>query len=357
MSLRLEIANQLLAGLYATRVVPHELSVDSLGPVLARLREASDDVHPGASVRITRAHLPAPTTLAHSGSGLIRAVQQIRLEINDGAGQETALIGTLRYDARPAAEVTDDESALRVYLDTQQGNDTAAFEVSDDSPIQLRDAEAAQIFDAFLSNAIWLQLQVKAVPPILAPRVSLPFDRGVDARITAVRTGTSATAEGDGSLHLGIAVGIGADPIPPSALPDQVEPASDVFGRTPVNLVSTIHEATLQAVTTAAIPSLQAKASAIPGLDVRVKTTTVQLRPPEGIRLVVDAYAKHFCPLGVELDFTGTVDARPTVHDGRIAVLTDDVDIDLDNSDVIVCTITSLIYFCCRASDRSGCSP
>ena len=350
-SVRLEVATEVLAGLYATRVIPRGLPAGQVPLGLSQLRELSDDIPDADGLAVGALHLTAPPRAEVAPDGGVRLSQALRLDVDlvrNTAPRRTtvtSLSGVLHHDARPSARETT-PGVMRIELDVHPTTPTGTeeFLIDAGSPIQARDDDALAAFTNLVVVAVRAALQ-KLGPVVVSPDLRLPFDRAVRVRVLAAETGTAATSTGAGALHVGVMVGFGDDavagPVPAGSALD-----SDPFRGSAVNVAVSLHEATLQAAAAASTDRLERRLNAkVPFFTAAVESATVALRPPDTIRLAADAHITDFCGPGpfnfIDLDFSLVMEVETSVFDGTIR-LEGDPEVDFSNGDVALCALSAL---------------
>lgn len=349
--LRLEVLSHVLDGLYDAFVWPHGLPPDDVPAILLeRLRALSDDIPDVDGLTMGALHLTAAPTVTAGPDGALRLSQPLRLEV-DVAGPPrttvTSLTGVLHYLVRPVADVVGDGNRLVLGLGTEE---TEEFTVDGDSLVRPRDEAALQEFSEFVTALVALARTQLPSDVSVSPVLGLPFANEVPVRILAARTMAAPTEAGAGAVYVGVMVGFGGDVEVPDQIPEPGTLAADLFGGSGVNVVATVHEATLQAALTASIPTIQrkaqAKANELPvAIDLVVDSTGLEIESPGTIRTVVKAKLVDFCGVFVntiDLDFTVSADARiRQIFDGTIVVEAVP-GVDFDDSDAALCALTTI---------------
>jgi hypothetical protein len=350
-SVRLEKVDEVLAGLFATRVWQQGLSPAEVGPLVSLddLRGLSDDVPELEGLAVGALHLTAAPKVEVGPSGALRLAQPLRIDVDlirETAPRRTtvtSLSGIFQYDAQPRAEETA-PGVISVALDASLGLDTEEFQVSDDSLIQPRTAEALTVFASgfvpLAAAVIREELSDRSL--VICPDLH-PFD--IPVRVFAAEARTAATSSGSGALNVGILVGFGDDAVAPR-IPDLDVLEADPFGDSAFTVKVTVHEATLQAAADASVDAVEREMNdRVPLVKVVVDSATVQLRPPDTLRLKISAHIPDFCGPGpfnfVDLDFDVILDAEVSVPPETIR-FEGDPEVDLDNTDAALCVIASL---------------
>ena len=357
LSLRLEVVNQVLAGLYATRMWPRDIPPDELGGsvTLQDLRDLSEDIPAAEGLSVGAVHLTAEPTVEVGAEGLVRVAQRLQFDVDVvEAGIRTTttfLSGVLRYDAQPQGQGENDGAITISFAPplAVRGD----FSVDPVSPIQPRSSDTLSRFSAKIESIVHLLVVTETRGITVDPGLRLPFDASVPVRIVAIRTGTAETGTamgpiGIGAIHIGVRVVFSDDvDVPASEIPDVVR-ITDPFGASTINIVTSVHESTLSAAATAMrnslgetlLAAIRAKVPDVLVRSVLVRSVESELAEPHLIRMAADVSLPNFCGLfhTVDLDLSISADIEMSVFDGTVR-LEADAEVDFSNADLVACAL------------------
>lgn len=337
---RMSIANEVLAGLHANRTWPEIIFLDEMLPTgtLDLLAGAFVVDRPGG--RIGRLEFTAPPTITPVRDGLDRVALTIPFRLNFERISEvmfrkvrtvvTFASGRLRLVVGLTTRVVPVSVAARnleIQVDLTQSQE-ARLDLDADSPVQRVNPPNPGEVDGLaviLQNALQQQL-ADTLRVTISAAIPLPLGK-LEIRETALVT------RGDAVL-----VGIKVQGTPGAGNPDTLVP---LFPDANANFYTRVHDQVIRLIVQAAARSGQltqlAKAThpdaVIDSADVVFGTNTISVQAKGKI---VD-----LCPLGVDLGFTSTTTLTTTLEGTRIRV-DKSTDQNLDNTDAILCAVTSL---------------
>jgi hypothetical protein len=336
----MSVANAILAGLHANRTIPDVLFLDELlsSGTLDLLQGAFVVDRPGG--RIGRLELTTPPTLAPIRDGVDRIALTIPFRLNFERVSSvlrrqvrtviTFATGRLRLEVglvTRTVPVSVSARNLEIQVDLSS-SDEARLEIDPDSPVQRRNPPEPGQSDGLaiiLQNALQQRL-AGSLRVTISAAIPLPIGR-LEIRETAIITREDA-----------LLVGVKVQGTPGAGNPETL---TALFPDAETNYFTRVHDQVLRLIVRSAARSGALTRIAkethpdavIDSADVAFGDGTIEVRATGKI---VD-----LCPLGVDLGFTATTTLTITLEGTRIRV-EKSTDENLDNTDAVVCTITSL---------------
>jgi hypothetical protein len=248
--LKLEKVNEVLAGVYATRSIPRDVSLGtgstagSLDTLLSVLRNELVGVPPGADIRIGTLHITAPPTVT-----ALPTPTRPNTPIDPTARLQIHLPVTLDFDRRPASgpfqpavatmkavahfgiavSARIEETTLRVTAGPIPGIVAAAdperlrLTIAADSPLPPKDAGSGDRIGLAVELGGFQKILTDiAVATSLAPRVKLPIGAGFDVLVRHVDL-RAVPSSGAGHLMVGLEIGAEPTPVPLTGQPELLE--------------------------------------------------------------------------------------------------------------------------------------
>lgn len=356
-AIRMELINEVLAALYAGFTWPHAIAPDKAGLLfpLDALKAFAAGIPEESNIQVGALNFTAaPTVSPIAGTERVLLHQPFSLDIDrvralpfPNLGPQrtrvTALDGMLQVGLQVIAEFETPDRLSFVFdgFPADPGTPEAVrIEVSTASPLQPRSPQTLSELEREVNGRFNLAILTGAIRQAysICPEVHLPLGSGVPIRVQRVDIRSVDTA-GGGALVAGALLGPSATPDADAGDPSRLQ---DPFGTPAANLYSRAHEALLRKVVRQALESgeLQRLASEERD-DVRVEGADLELRPNE-IRVILKARLVDACSLNKDLGFTATQIYRYSVFNGQITV-TEEQDVNLDNSDVVFCVVTGLL--------------
>lgn len=338
--IRTSSANEILAGLLASGTIPDTVFLDEV------LSSGEIDLLMGAFVvdkpggRIGRFQVTAPPTVAPLRDGFDRVALTIPFRLNferishivtgDIRTVVTFATGRLRLSVGLVTSIVPVSIAARnleIQLDLSNSSD-ARLELDANSPVKRVNPPPPDQADGFaiiLQNALQQKLAATLRMTISAS-IPLPIGK-LEIHETALLT------RGDAIL-VGIKVQGTPSPGNPATL-------TALFPNASTNLFTRVHDSVLRLIVQSAARSGELTRIAkqthpdavIDSADIAFGNGTIQM--------IAKGKIVDLCPLGVDLGFTTTTTLTVTLESTRIRVQKDTSN-DLDNTDVILCVITSL---------------
>lgn len=338
--LRTSAANEILAGLLASGTIPETIFLDEV------LSSGEIDLLMGAFVvdkpggRIGRFQVTAPPTVAPIRDGFDRVALSIPFRLNferishivtgDIRTVVTFATGHLRLSVGLVTSIVPVSIAARnmeIQLDLSDSSD-ARLDLDANSPVKRVNPPPPDQADGFaiiLQNALQQKLAATLRMTISAS-IPLPIGK-LEIHETALLT------RGDAIL-VGIKVQGTPSPGNPATL-------TALFPNANTNLFTRVHDSVLRLIVQSAARSGELTRIAkqthpdavIDSADIAFGNGTIQM--------IAKGKIVDLCPLGVDLGFTTTTTLTVTLEGTRIRVQKDTSN-DLDNTDVILCVITSL---------------
>jgi hypothetical protein len=337
---RMSLANEILAGLHANGTVPDVIFLDRLLSAgnIDLLQGAFRMDRPGG--RIGRFQITAPPTLEPIREALDRVAFVIPFRLNFErivsifSGEVRSVVtfatGRLRLSVGLVTQVVPVSVAARnleIQIDLSSSSE-ARLEIDPSSPVQRTSPPppgGADGLAIILQNALQQRL-AGSLRFTVSAAIPLPIGK-LEIHEIAILT------RGDALL-----VGIKVQGTPGSGNPATL---TALFSDAQTNFFSRVHDQVLRLIVQSAARSGELTRMAqqthpdavIDSADVAFGNGTIELRATGKI---VD-----LCPLGVDLGFTATVTLTITLEGTRIRVKKE-TSTDLDNSDAVLCVVTSL---------------
>jgi hypothetical protein len=351
--IRLSVIDQTLAGLYETRTWPARLSPDEAENFfpLSNLRDFSDNIPEVEGLQVGVLHLTTAPTVTAVDSGRLVLRQEFVLDLDVvQAGMPrftiTTLSGTVHMQLPVVAQrdFLDQDKLIIVFgtFDDEDRNDSR-LEINSASQVQPRDERSLEtlgsfvidVFNDFLILKTFIERKIS-----LCPKFNVPIGRGFGLQVQ--RADARAVPDGDGGvLMVGVLIGKDAVELEGAGEPNNlrfnpfVTQASNLFVRTHEEFINKVLDGILQS-------GLFAKELSFGPVEIEVDGVRAKLKTPNKIQFIVDAHLPNFCTGFIDLNFTATWTARVSVLNGKIHYDVSGVDINLDNSDVAFCVVSSL---------------
>ncbi|QOY85585.1 hypothetical protein [Paludibaculum fermentans] len=338
--LKTSAANEVLAGLLASGTIPNTVFLDEI------LSSGEIDLLQGAFVvdkpggRISRFQVTAPPTIALLRDGFDRVALTIPFRLNferishivtgDLRTVVTFATGRLRLSVGLVTKIVPVSVAARnleIQLDLSNSTD-ARLELDANSPVKRVNPPPPDQADGF---AILLQ---NALQQKLAATLRMTISASIPLPIGKLEIHETALLTRGDAILVGIKVQGTPSPGNPATL-------TALFPNTDTNFFTRVHDSVLRLIVQSAARSGQLTAIAkqthpdavIDSADIAFGNGTIQM--------ITTGKIVDLCPLGVDLGFTTTTTLTITLEGTRIRVQKD-TNNDLDNTDVILCVITSL---------------
>jgi hypothetical protein len=339
---------------FAARVYPHELPGSLADGLLDLpfLRQHCNGVPADPDARIaTLVLLTAPRVVAPPTPGTTAAVvQPFRLVVGAAVPAALDAVATVRF---PLTFDVSADDTLRVATGPIINETSVALEVAATSAIQPRSPADREALEADIADKLGLVLAQFAAEELktsaLRPVPGSLTNTTIRVDSAAVHFATS------GGLDR-VAAGITASPVGGNPTPHAIGSADDLAQqadpRPPANVRLAMGETFLDAVLTSAVhsgdlaKSINEKlAEALdPFKPVPIVVRSAASRLEQGLVIIgLKCVAKNACPFGVDLDFRLNLTFRTVLFEGQLRFETVDVDVDLDNTDAVVCTLLSVL--------------
>ena len=337
---RMSVANEILAGLYANGTIPDVLFLDELLPAGASdsLQSLFQVDRPGG--RIGRLLITGPPTIAQIRDGFdgvaltipfrLNFERIIRVLFNQVRTVVTFATGRIQLVIKLVAEPDTESNGariLKIQLDLS-GASEARLETDAGSPVQLVNPPAPGQID-LLAGILQNELRQRlggSLGLTVSAAIPLPIGK-LEISRTAILTRGDALLAG---VKVVGTVGLGN--------PETLTP---LFPNAETNFFTRVHDEVLRLIIQSALRdgvlTRQAKQvhpdAVIDSADVAFGKDT--------IKLIASGKIVDLCPLNVDLGFTVTVTVTITMEGTRIRVQKE-TSKDVDNTDAVLCAITTL---------------
>jgi hypothetical protein len=337
---RMPVANEILAGVYANGTIPNELFLDEL------LSAGDSDTlqslfildRPGG--RIGRLQITGPPTVAQISEGSDRVFITFPFRLNferitnilfrQVRTVVTFATGTLRLDVKLAAETSIDSKGSRnvvIQLDLSQGRE-ARLEVAPTSPVKLKNPPAPGQIDllaAILEQEIGRRLG-STLRLSVSANIQVPFGRLEIARVVVL---TRSNA-----LLVGMkAVGTNGLGDPATLVP--------LFPNNQTNLFTRVHDQVLRLlIQQAARNGVLTREAKKVHPDAVIDSADIAFGP-NTIKVISQGKIVDLCPGGIDLGFTVTTTVTITLEGTQIRVEKENSR-NLEDLDVLFCVIGTL---------------
>jgi hypothetical protein len=370
-ALRIDVINQVLAGLFETHAWQNSIPVAEVEEQLSlgALRAFSDDIPDVDGLKVGALRLSRPATVSVDSERRILASQSLVLDLittNEFPPTVvTSLEATVTLPVRLATrQDVDDPELMAIVWVTDEGHlgvdaEASSLEVSPESPIQPRNDQTLGLFTIALAILLLHALgqqELTFSPTIRVPLSALGGEVSLRLQRADLR---AARRRGGDALMLGILIGRDPEPEPGTGSPTAID-VSPFSSTSPGNVVLRVHEALLNKLAAEAVPlveqTVRAKIKAI--LDdvnlgefaaeianFNVDSINIDLRPINNMRVTTDATFEDFCGPGpanlFDLDFDATADIQVGASGGVLEYIRPkEVDVNFSDSDLVVCAIT-----------------
>jgi hypothetical protein len=356
-ALRMDVLNEVLVALRAGFEFPREVT-DGVAEVFTRARlEALSDDLPSPSATIGPLRITGPLQLrAVPGTERVLVTVPISLvflaaiPLPPPLGGPKVEVSSLRAQlsfavgVEPRVEGDELELWLAKFIQNAKPGERVRLVVEPESPIQPRSAAALAAFEDdidFVFRA-GVAAAVFEAAGTVSPVIQLPLgddeEATLELEVTDVAVRTHAAAAGD---VISVGVRLATDAVPEPGTGDR-ELLRNPFRSTTagLNAYVKLHEELVRKVIKEAEKSgeLQAAAAEVRD-DIRVDAADAELRNNE-LRVLLDIRIVDACFPAVDINARATVSYRFSVFEGRFMV-TAETDIDLDNTDVVLCVVTA----------------
>ena len=335
---RVNAANEILAGLHANGTIPDVLFLDELLSAgdIDTLQKFFRVDQPGG--RLGRFFVTGPPTLVTISEGFDRVLltipfrlnveRIIRTVFNQVRTVVTFATGRMRLSIKLVTETNTDSKGARnlvIQLDLSQGRE-ARLEIDVSSPVQLANPPGPGQIDllaAILQNEIQKRLG-GSFRLSLSANIPLPFGKLEITRVLVLTRGDA--------ILVGLKVTRG------SGSPDSL---TAHFPNQATNLFTRVHDQVLRIIIQAAAKNgvlTQVAKKTHP--DAVISSADIAFGR-DTIKLIAKGKIVDLCPGGVDLDFTVTTTITIKLEGTQIRV-EKETSKDLDNTDVILCALGTL---------------
>ena len=340
MAINLAIANNVLTELYNARTFPQEVPAGDTEKVitLQELRQLCIGVPADAEARLGGMQLTAPHIVRSGPNGTLQLDAAIRLPV---AGPQPAALTAVAH-TQIRLELVVDDRRIMLSIPALDGA-RVTLDIDPGSAIRARPGGAK----ALLQDK--LQRVVKAVLLMLRGALSLPAEFALpgnfgNTSVAAIEAGAVTRSDGADSVLIAGFNLVHEAPVHPAALASEQAPAA------PSNIRIAIDEKFAND----ALAKLIESGDLSRLIDERVQSAVAPIEAPHilvnggevsfnngSIAVSLDCAAFNACPLNKDLGFKATTSGRPQIFEGKLTLGEPVVDINLDNTDAVVCTVLS----------------
>lgn len=340
----LSVLNEVLAELYRVGTIPHELTAGQTTAVvtLAQLRATCIGVPDDAE--LGPLHITAPPVAAASSITQMNLRLDIPFALPLLASQPVGLSGVLHLEIPLDFQVL--EAVVRPAL-SAVGTAEGVLEIGPVSPVRPRSERARQELEtAFVRaarGALILLSQGPDAPLSFTGSLPVHKSRFPNSTIDVTQVG-AVTIRQSGRDYAVLGVNVErTHEVNPIALIGQPLPVP------PHNLRMVVDQqfasdALSAVITSGDLGAFITRVGKRNGLGHQIDVSSGRVTFDAGkLGVAIQAVVRDVCAVFSDLGFKATLSGTPGVANGTLTIETSDVDLDLDNTDVLVCALTSAL--------------